>query len=127
MLDRCTKPHHPRYARYGGRGIRVCERWQVFDNFYADVGDCPDPALSFDRVCNDGHYTPGNWRWATREEQSRNADTTQQTRIIHEGKPIPQWRAVELTGRPERKIQRRLGVLRKRGITTIELNELRIN
>jgi hypothetical protein len=71
MMQRCNSPNHPAYADYGGRGIRVCERWHSFVNFLVDMGE-PPPGLSIDRINNDGDYEPGNCRWATRSEQMRN-------------------------------------------------------
>ena len=72
MIGRCERPTHHAYAGYGGRGIRVCERWRAsFWNFVADMGERPT-GLSLDRVQNDGPYAPENCRWATRSEQMRN-------------------------------------------------------
>lgn len=72
MLQRCNNSRCRDYPRYGGRGIKVCERWRVFLNFYADM--CPRPAkdLSLDRINNDGNYEPGNVRWATMAIQASN-------------------------------------------------------
>lgn len=73
MLRRCSDPKLPAYKWYGARGIKVCERWRVFDNFLADMGERPSPAHSLDRFPNnDGDYEPGNCRWATNEQQMNN-------------------------------------------------------
>jgi hypothetical protein len=81
MVCRCTQPTHGAYERYGGRGIVVCERWHKqrldggFARFVEDMGAMPAPGYTIDRVDNDKGYEPGNCRWATRKEQSRNTST----------------------------------------------------
>ena len=70
MLARCTNPNNQSYYNYGGRGIQVCDRWRDFNNFYADMG--PSNGLTLDRRNNDGHYEPGNCRWADWSTQMSN-------------------------------------------------------
>lgn len=72
MVQRCTNPKNQAYADYGGRGIKVCDRWLVFANFLADMGRRPAADRSIDRINNNGNYEPGNCRWATRSQQRRN-------------------------------------------------------
>ncbi|MCI0737544.1 MAG: hypothetical protein L0Y72_00775 [Gemmataceae bacterium] len=80
MLFRCYNKSADRYDQYGGRGIRVSERWKTsFANFLADMGPRPSPNHSIDRKDNNGNYEPGNCRWATRKEQARN---TSKTRLV---------------------------------------------
>ena len=71
MKARCLNPNHKQYFDYGGRGVIVCDRWHVFDNFLADMG-IPQRGMTLERINNDDGYHPGNCKWATRVEQGRN-------------------------------------------------------
>lgn len=101
MKYRCYNVNNPSYAKYGGRGIKVCDRWlgrHGFVNFYKDMGDRPI-YTSIDRIDNNGDYTPENCRWATREEQQNN---TRRCRLIeYNGRTqnLTQW-ARELSINP---------------------------
>ena len=71
MIARCTNKKHNRYKYYGARGITVCDRWRLFENFLADMGVRPE-GLTLDRIDNDKGYMPGNCRWATAIVQANN-------------------------------------------------------
>lgn len=90
MRTRCGNPNSPSYDRYGGRGIRVCERWSSFQNFYEDMGDPPDGA-SIERADNNGPYCLENCRWATKLEQANN--TSANVIITYDGRSMTrsQW------------------------------------
>lgn len=76
MKSRCYNPNHKDYSSYGGRGIKICERWlepggRGFMNFYADMGERPE-GMTLDRVDVNGDYEPNNCRWADNMTQVRN-------------------------------------------------------
>jgi hypothetical protein len=71
MRARCNNPRTHAYDRYGGRGIKTCQRWNSFEKFLADMGEPPE-GHTLDRINNDRGYEPGNVRWATPLQQVHN-------------------------------------------------------
>jgi hypothetical protein len=76
MKQRCLDENHKSFPDYGGRGIRVCDRWLEFEPFLADVGSRPDQNFTLERVNTNGNYEPANCVWATQAEQQRNRTNT---------------------------------------------------
>lgn len=94
MKGRCLNPNNAKYPRYGGRGIKICERWvNSFENFLADMGRRPSKLHSIDRIDNDGNYEPSNCHWATVTTQTRNRSTTRYATIAGVRLCIRDWAA----------------------------------
>lgn len=94
MIQRCGDSNHRAFNRYGGRGIKVCERWLSFPNFYKDMGPRPSKQHSIDRKNNDQGYSPENCHWATWVEQATN--TRANVRLTFNGTTqcLSQWERV---------------------------------
>lgn len=88
--QRCLNPKQRDYHRYGGRGITICERWLVFENFLTDMGLRPE-GMTLERLENNRGYEPGNCVWETRKVQSRN--TERSLRITYRGvtRTLAEW------------------------------------
>lgn len=82
MNSRCNTATHKRFAYYGARGITVCERWQSFENFLADMGRRPSPKHSLDRIDVNGNYEPTNCRWTTQDIQLHNRRPASNTGLL---------------------------------------------
>jgi hypothetical protein len=108
MVQRCENSNHTAFALYGGRGIRMCQRWRAdFEAFVADVGNRPSLSHTIDRKDVNGDYEPANCRWATPQEQQRNK---RNNRIVQwEGKRLTLVEAAELAGISTALMQWRLG------------------
>jgi hypothetical protein len=90
MLKRCENETATHFASYGGRGIKVCDRWHDFAHFLADMGERPT-GMSIDRINNDGNYEPGNCRWASDTEQANNKTTSHLVTAGGETKTVAMW------------------------------------
>lgn len=94
MVQRCTNHNNPRFPRYGGRGIQVCQRWRdSFDAFFADMGLRPSPEHSIERKDNNRGYDRDNCIWALREAQMRNTVRTHFIEANGERLCITDWAA----------------------------------
>jgi hypothetical protein len=107
MRRRCTSPKDSHYPNYGGRGITVCERWNDFRAFVADMGPKPSPAHTLEREDNDGNYDPFNTVWALPKVQQNNKRTSLAP-ITHDGKTLPLSEWAALHGIPYAVLWRRL-------------------
>jgi hypothetical protein len=91
MKQRCLNKNAPDYISYGGRGIKVCNRWvNSFDNFLSDMGLRPNDK-TLDRMDVNGDYTPENCRWATKQEQEQNKRNTLKITAFGETKTVHEW------------------------------------
>lgn len=91
MRDRCYRKSNPDYPLYGGRGITVCDRWNDFTLFVADMGERPGQGYTIDRINPDKGYSPDNCVWATRREQGRNKRNTMQATMDGITKSLSEW------------------------------------
>lgn len=102
MIDRCYNPENKGYKNYGGRGIKVCDRWlNGFQNFLDDMGDKPSKDHSIDRIDVNGNYEPSNCRWATRKQQANN---------IRKSKILTMANLAKATGYSKERIRQLCGI-----------------
>lgn len=106
LIQRCTNPKSECWADYGGRGIKVCERWRDFRNFLADMGEKPRGRYSIDRIDNSRGYEPDNCQWATDQEQARNSRHNRMLTFRGQAKCVAEWS--DMTGIPAQVIYTRL-------------------
>lgn len=90
VIRRCVNPNDASYQRYGGKGIAVCDRWKVFENFLADMGEAP-AGLSIDRIDNSKGYSPENCRWADDFQQSNNRDMVLSITAFGRSQTLGEW------------------------------------
>lgn len=86
---RCRNQKHRTYFRYGGRGIEL--RFNTFTEFLQEIGERPSPRHSVDRIDNEGHYEPGNVRWATAREQSNNRRSNRKIKAFGAVLTVAEW------------------------------------
>lgn len=91
MRNRCNNPRHPRYDRYGGRGITVCDRWSSFALFLEDMGKKHGDKSTLDRIDNSKGYSPENCRWATYKEQANNTRRNKLITYKNRTQTLTQW------------------------------------
>jgi hypothetical protein len=108
MIRRCTDEKRPGFKNYGGRGIKVCDRWMDFEHFLSDMGFPPD-GMMIERKDNDGHYSPFNCVWASRLAQNRNRRNVQIFTYNGESLCIAEW--AERFGMKKGCLHRRLMIL----------------
>lgn len=108
MRNRCNNPKNKSFFKYGGRGITVCERWELFTNFLADMGPRPSLRHSIERKDNNGPYSPENCEWAVPKTQARNRRTSRLIEFEGVTKTLAEWS--ESTGLSAGTIIRRIDV-----------------
>lgn len=117
MKNRCKATSGDNFNLYSGRGITVCERWNDFENFLADMGERPD-GTSLDRIDVNGNYEPSNCRWANAKEQARNTRTNRL--LHHDGKTlcVSEWSELLGISRPTLGARLRAGWSVEKTLTT---------
>ena len=105
MIARCYDPTHPKYHRYGGRGIRVCDRWICRRLFLDDMGERPI-GKTLNRVDNDGDYSPENCAWSSYDEQNQNRADNRNIEFGGETKCLTEW--AKIFGLNRTTVRRRL-------------------
>lgn len=90
MRSRCNSNKNVEYKNYGGRGIRISDEWNSFEQFYLDMGDVPQ-GMTLDRIDNNLGYSKENCRWATSLEQSRNMRTNRFIEYKGISMILPDW------------------------------------
>ena len=115
MRTRCNNPNSSRYKDYGGRGIKICDRWDSFLSFVEDMYPSFKEGLTLDRKENDGDYTPDNCKWSTEIEQHNNQSSN--ILIFFNGELFTEAELHRKTGVPRTTIQSR----RKRGASPEEM------
>lgn len=93
IKERCDNTNNKDYYLYGGRGITYCERWDLFENFFQDMGH-PPHGLSIDRIDVNGNYETSNCRWATATEQANNRRNSVFIEYDGQRKTISEWARV---------------------------------
>lgn len=107
MKRRCYTPSERSFTRYGGRGIKVCDRWKnSYENFLEDMGLPPNKESQIDRINNDGNYEPENCRWASREENAANKSNNRSISCFGKTMILSDW--ARETGIKRETIARRL-------------------
>ena len=97
IKERCLNMNSKSYPQYGGRGIKMCDRWRdSFENFFADMGKAPGPEYSIDRINVNGDYEPTNCRWADIITQRRNKTNT--IKVLYDGNYITIGELSDITG-----------------------------
>lgn len=94
MRARCLKKSAVNYSQYGGAGITICQQWDDFSVFLADMGECPEESMTLDRIKNELGYSKENCRWATRIQQQRNTTNNRILTLNNESMCVAEWAEV---------------------------------
>lgn len=100
MKTRCSNKKSKNFDIYGGKGVRVCERWIKFENFAADMGPKPSVKHTLDRIDSNGNYEPTNCRWADSVTQGRNTSRVVLIEFNGQKKCLPEWAAFLKISKP---------------------------